>query len=453
MKKCLALLKRISTEELQYWLNNPRETPPSSVLVFLSYMRMEFSIVDPIGLDPVKLENNLNEHLYFIRKHNPKAFDPTALSKLILISRICENIKNRLAQIDDNSLEYENERENETRLYQLYQSIDINLLDVEKNAKTNEENEYSIIEKHIETIIQAFKSKKLILATNAIMDFGKFLLLNYPNKTIKEIKRSLRSLDSFKSHELPPLDLFQPLLKAYLFLKKAEENKDGPDTDATRALEGFEKSLSVFSSLMGSKRIQDASSSANRESIKQAKESITSYLPDQQKIRKNLQILNGSLSKAVFFLNDKINYLERKRNQLRQASDSREINRISKRASIVKNAINQESQPISPQENFSSLIQHIQDLINSGKTITPVMLDEIKMQFDHLIVNKITLPLEKYNEERGFLSRFKRWAGDTFKRAFGVGKVSTYGTLFDFAKEKTSLFDLGIKLSKAQLNK
>lgn len=296
MKKCLALLKRIPIKKLEYWLNNPRETPPSSVLTFLAYMRREFSIVDPIGLDPVKLENNLNEHLYFIRKHHPKAFDQTACQKLNLISDICANIKNRIGRIDDNSLEYQNERENEIRLMQLYQSIDI-----KQNAKTNEENEYSIIKKHIEIIIEAFKSKKLTLATIAIMDFGKFLLLNYPGQTIRQIKPSLPLFDSFKNHELPHLDLFQPLFKACLFLKNAEAHRDYPDTEARRALEGFEKSLSVFSSIMGRKRIEEASSSPSQESINQAKESIMSYLPAQQKIRKNLQILNGSLGKAIFF--------------------------------------------------------------------------------------------------------------------------------------------------------
>lgn len=80
-------------------------------------------------------------------------------------------------------------------------------------------------------------------------------------------------------------------------------------------------------------------------------------------------------------------------------------------------------------------------------------LDSINTRFRQLVTNKITLPLQKYNEERGYVSQFKRWASDTLKTIFGVGKISTYATLFNMSKDKTDLFDLGIGLSKMELKK
>ncbi|MFZ2314112.1 MAG: hypothetical protein WAW86_00440 [Gammaproteobacteria bacterium] len=422
MRKCLALLKKISEEELQSWKDNPTETLPEKVSTFLYYMRVEFSLIAPIGLDPIKLAENLNECLYFLKKDLPQAFNQKALRKIDSISEICVEFKRHVEQtLGDSSLEYQIQRENEIKLTELYQGIDTNI------AVENDENEKSIIKNNIENIIKALKSNKLDIATMAFMDFGKFLVQNYPKKSLSDIQNQLDSFEIFREHDLPPLHILSQLSEARIrVLEEAATEKR--NTDTNRALDGLRKSLSIFSTLLGDDRVlTKLESDVDETAITQTKNAIACYLPAQQKIRYNLQMLNSSLSKVKFSLTEKLMHLEKKLETLKQQGSKHESKKTAQRVIIVKNAISHEDQPIVTQENFSSLTQDIQDLITSGKMITPTILDEIKTRFEQLVTHKITLPLQKYNEERGFLSRFKRWAGDTLKRTFGFGKISTYG--------------------------
>lgn len=462
MHRCLKLLKSISQKELTSWLNGkPGNELPGKVDLFLYYMRVEFLLISPIGLDPIKLSENLIENIYFTNKnHLPLTRD--MLAKIDTISRIIDAKKSHIClTYGDDSIEYQKQRENETAISELYSSIDTIIpardTDIDKENH-DEENRNLIINFHVKNILSALNHNKLHLAIKSFMDFGNFLSKNYPNYSLEKIRESLYSIKLFKNEELPPLEIFCALFEARICLTTKLASNPSKHIIDIGALNGFKNSLNVFGFLMGENRLEKKLHPCDQHEINNAKNTIECHLPSQKKIRSNLQIMNKSISKVIFSLTKKLRHLDSKllknANSNSKSILTHEAIKIDQRRSVINDAIdNTNDQPISNNVTFSSFSQDLQDLINSNRLITAVHLDEIKMQFEHLIENKIILPLKKYNEERGFLSQFKRWASDTIKKAFGVGNLSTYATLFEISKEKSELFDLGISLSKLQLKK
>lgn len=373
MKKCLALLKKITIKELHAWKDSPLEELPEKVSAFLYYMRLEFSLIAPIGLDPLKLADNLNECIYFVKKSNPRAFDDTTKEKIELISDICFAFKGQIAAtLGDTSLEYQVQRENEIKFVELHQAIETAIqIEQEDAQSTLSRSEEILIEIRVKNIIAALKQDNLHAATQAFMDFGQFLLLNYPGYRLEQIQKELSSLAIFRESVLPPLHIIGQLSEARIRLIQEEVNGGSElNVDKVRALNGLKNSLTIVGNLLGGERVQeqlDKNGDVNEDVINDATAVISCCLPAQRNIRFNLQMLKNSLSKAQFSLTEKLSHLENKLAKLNRHGSNSESKRTAQRVGIVKSAIGYPDQPIVLQESFSSLICDIEDLISSKK--------------------------------------------------------------------------------------
>ncbi|TAK72883.1 MAG: hypothetical protein EPO11_09475 [Gammaproteobacteria bacterium] len=159
----------------------------------------------------------------------------------------------------------------------------------------------------------------------------------------------------------------------------------------------------------------------------------------QEEIRSSLIKLLKGLENGQMILQNKIN-------QLSLINSDESKNKIA----LLKNAIGHNNDDKSrsianyPANTFAGLSSYITETLRSAKVknISLETLQEINTNFNQLINDKIIQPLQKYNNEKNFLSKFKEWASDTMKKIFGFKTLSTKGTLLNVVKTENKFFTL-----------
>ncbi|QDP73201.1 hypothetical protein FOG18_11840 [Legionella israelensis] len=161
----------------------------------------------------------------------------------------------------------------------------------------------------------------------------------------------------------------------------------------------------------------------------------------QQQLRSILKELYTGLSEGKKILEEKKEKLEQKK------SDKN----TSEKIKILKDAIG-DPEPSWALDNaaegpkdttFNALSAYIKQKTDSEKSITQDLIKDIYSNFDKLMKEKVINPLKKYDEERGFLARFKEWVSDTTKKIFGINTLSTKEVLVSIASNENSLFSIG----------